>query len=290
MPRKKHRLKEKLKGILASSDLNLLFNSYDIIGDIAVIKVPEKLVPKSSIIAKAIMKTHRHVKTVLKQVTPISGKLRLRELEWITGEKKTETVHKEFGCLFKVDLEKCYFSPRLLYERKRITDLVGNGEVVINMFAGVGCFSILIAKYTKVKKVYSIDINPVAIKYLSENAKLNNVEDIVEPIKGDSKKVILKLFRGKADRVLMPLPEKAYEYLDYAIEALNARGGWIHYYDFCQASKGENPVLKICDKVSQKLLKRKLIFEIKLGRIVRSVGPRLYQVVLDIYVRKIGYD
>ena len=286
MTRKKHRLKEKLKGILAPSDLDLLFNSYDIIGDIAVIKVPEKLVPKSSVIAKAIMETHRHVKTVLRQVTPISGELRLRGLEWIAGEKKTETVHKEFGCLFKVDLEKCYFSPRLLYERKRITDLVRNGEVVINMFAGVGCFSILIAKYTKVKKVYSIDINPVAIRYLSENAKLNNVEDIVEPIEGDSKEVILKFLRGKADRVLMPLPEKAYEYLDYAIEALNVKGGWIHYYDFYQALREENPVLKVYDKVSQKLSKRKLIFEIKFGRVVRTVGPRLYQVVLDIYICK----
>ena len=91
------------------------------------------------------MQTHKRIKTVLRQASPVSGDFRLRKLEWIAGERKTETVHKEYGCILKVDLGKCYFSPRLSYERNRIAHQVQPGEVMVNMFAGVGSYSIVIA-------------------------------------------------------------------------------------------------------------------------------------------------
>jgi len=282
---KKRRVKEILKDKMTPSELGFLFSSYDVVGDIAIIKVPEELAEKQDLIAQAIMNTQRHVKTVLKQSSPVYGDLRLRRLEWIAGERKTITQHKEYGCIFKVDLGKCYFSPRLHFERRRIASLVRDGEVVVNMFAGVGCFSILIAKFSRAKKVYSIDINPVAVRYARENIKINKVDDIVVPLEGDAKDVIMNSLKGVADRVLMPLPEKAYEYLRYAVEALKSEGGWIHYYDFCHAGKGENPVQKIQEKVSEKLRNFKLCFDIRFGRVVRSVGPRFYQVVLDIEVK-----
>lgn len=231
------------------------------------------------------MSIHREVKAVWRQVSSVSGDYRLRELEFLLGERKTETIHREYGCIFKIDLDKAYFSPRLSYERLRITELIQPGEVVLNMFAGVGCYSICIAKHSEPLKVYSIDINPVAIHLLHENSRLNRVADKIVPIQGDAKKVIETELRNIADRVLMPLPEKAYKYLDSALLALKPKGGWIHYYAFEHAKKTEDPVEKVGEKVSEKLHSLSLSFQVESGRVVRPIGPRWYQVVLDINVK-----
>lgn len=278
-------LKDKLAGLLAPSDLKAFLRGFDIVGDIAIIKLPNNFGDKAKIIAKTIMESHKNVKTVLRQVSPISGDLRLRNLEWVYGEEKTETIHREHGCLFKVDLARCYFSPRLSYEHIRVAKQVKPDEVIVNMFAGVGGFSIVIAKHSRAKKIYSIDINPAAVQYMRINADLNKVKEIMEPIEGDAKEVIMSKLKGVADRVLMPLPEKAYEYLDYALMALKPQGGIIHYYDFEHAEKDEKPIEKIVRKVSSKLSILNVEFEILFSRIVRSVGPRWYQVVLDILVK-----
>lgn len=226
---------------------------------------------------------------MLKQTSPVSNKFRLRSLEWVVGKKKTETVYREYGCLFKVDLEKCYFSPRLSYERMRIAQKVQPGEVIVNMFAGVGCYSIIIAKYVKVSKIYSIDLNPDAVRYMRENILLNKVQNQVVAIQGDAKKVIQQTLKNKVDRVLMPLPERAYEYLDYALFALKPVGGWIHYYAFEHAKKPEKPIEKAKAKVTEKLQRLAVDFEIPFYRVVRGVGPNWFQVVLDIKVKRLTF-
>jgi tRNA (guanine37-N1)-methyltransferase len=273
-------------GILEPWELKHVEQSYDIIGDIAVIRVPEIIKHEAKEIAEAVMRSNPHITTVLGQIGPVTGELRLRKLEWLMGEKKTETVHRESSCLFKVDLEKCYFSPRLSFERMRIATQVTTGEVVVNMFAGVGCFSILIARNAKPLKVYSIDVNPVAIRYMEENIRLNKARYIVEAVEGDSREVITRKLLNAADRVLMPLPEKALEYLDYAFMALKPTGGMIHYYDFVHAGRGEDPVEEAKRKVSEKLRDANVFSKYTFGRVVRSVGPRWFQVVLDMNVRE----
>ena len=280
----KRSLKTLLTNKLKPRELKLLCKSYDIVGDIAIIRVPEPLKQRSKIIAEAVMQTHKRVKTVWRQASPVSGDFRLRGLEFVLGERKTETFHREHGCIFRVDLEKCYFSPRLSYERMRIARQVQPGEVVLNMFAGVGCYSLVIAKHSKSEKIFSIDINPVAIQYMQENIKLNKVEEKVVPVQEDAKKVIEERLQNIADRVLMPLPEKAYEYLDYALLALKPTGGWVHYYDFEHAKKPEDPIEKVKTKVSAKLKKFNVDFEIPFQRIVRGIGPNWFQVVLDIII------
>jgi tRNA (guanine37-N1)-methyltransferase len=225
---------------------------------------------------------HKNVRTVLLQTSPVSGDFRVRQLEWIAGERKTITVHKEFGCLFEVDLEKCYFSPRLSFERRRIASLVQTREVAVNMFAGVGCFSIVMAKYSKVERVFSIDVNPFAFEFMLKNVRLNRVQNKVVPVLGDAKKVVREELCGVADRALMPLPEKAYEYLDYALMTLKPNGGWVHYYDFVHAGKGENPVEKVKDKVAAKLNELNVNFKMPFGRVVRATGPFWFQVVVDV--------
>jgi len=278
----KGNLKVLLTDKLDTEELELVFKSYDIIGDIAVIRIPKPLIQKSELIAEVIMQTHKRVKTVLHQTSPVYNQFRLRKLEWVAGERKTETVYKEYGCIFKVNLEKSYFSPRLSYERMRIAKQVQNNEVVVNMFAGVGCYSILIAKHSRANKIFSIDINPDAVDYMLENTLINKVHDRVVVIKGDAKKVVKNKLKNTADRVLMPLPERAFEYLNYALLTLKPAGGWIHYYDFVHANKTEDPRETVKGKVSKKLQKMEVEFETSFHRVVRRIGPNWFQIVLDL--------
>ena len=281
-------MKEDLRVLLADKlepwELKLIYKSYDIVGDIAIIRVPEPLKERSKIIAEAVMQIHKRIKSVWRQASAVSGDFRLRDLEFVLGERKTETFHREHGCIFKVDLEKSYFSPRLSYERMRIARQVQPGEVILNMFAGVGSYSIIIARHSEAEKIYSIDINPATIQYMQENIGLNKVEEQVIPIQGDAKKVIEERLQNVADRVLMPLPERAYEYLDYALLSLKPTGGLIHYYDFEHAKKPEDPIEKVKTKVSEKLERLNIDFEIPFQRNVRGVGPNWFQIVLDIAV------
>jgi tRNA (guanine37-N1)-methyltransferase len=258
---------------------------YDIVGDIAIVRQTGKRKPGRDV-GRRILEFHRNVKTVLVQTGAIEGRFRLRNLRWLAGEDKTCTVYREWDCLFSVDVEKCYFSPRLSYERRRIADIVRAGETVVNMFAGVGCFSVVIAKRTRVGRVFSIDVNPVAVEYMKENVRVNRVYGGVVPILGDAAEIIRKKLCHVADRVLMPLPEKASEYLPYALLALKESGGRVHYYDFVHAAKGENPVEEVETRVSQRLQDLGADFEIPFGRTVRKTGPNWYQVVLDIKIER----
>ena len=276
------RLRKILSEFLPPDESVYVFNSYDIVGDIAILRLTDKSRRHGQTIAETIKSIHKNVKTVLVQTSPVHGDFRFRELEYVAGKNKTTTVHKESGCLFSVNVGECYFSPRLFYERMRIAEQVEKGEVIVNMFAGVGCFSIVIAKHSNVEKVYSIDVNPVAVQSMQENVRLNRAYGKVVPILGDAKDVIEKRLCHVADRVLMPLPEKAFEYLPCALLALQKAGGWIHYYDFEYATKNENPIEKIKLKVAEKLESLGVAFEIPFGRVIRSTGPNWHQIVLDV--------
>jgi len=280
-------LRKTLSRVLSSGDLGKVYNSYDIVGKIAIIRLPCASPENAPSVAKAIMSAHKNVKTVLVQESPVAGDFRLRRLRHVAGENKTSTVHKESGCLFSVDVEKCYFSPRLSHERSRIARIIKPKETVVNMFAGVGCFSIIIAKQVNTSKVFSIDVNPEAIQFMQENIRLNRVYDKVIPLLGDSKEIINNRLQHVADRVLMPLPEKAFEYLPYAVSALKASGGWIHYYDFEHAKKTENPTEKTKLKVAEKLTSLGVAFELPYSRVVRTTGPNWYQVALDIQAARV---
>jgi tRNA (guanine37-N1)-methyltransferase len=278
------RLREKLSSNLSVLDLDQIYNSFDIIGDIAIIKIRKNNDVNAEVVANKIMSIHKGVKSVFVQNGSIFGDFRVRTLKLVSGENKTITAYRESGCVFSVDVEKCYFSPRLLYERSRIARLVKPGETVVNMFAGVGCFSIIIAKTVSQSKVFSIDVNPVAVQYMKENIRINRVFGKVVPLFGDSKEIIKAELCGKADRVLMPLPEKALEYLPYALCSLKKQGGWIHYYDFQHAVGKEDPTEKTRLKVAEKLDSLGINYTFAFSREVRRTGPNWYQTVLDIQV------
>jgi tRNA (guanine37-N1)-methyltransferase len=284
----KRRLRNTLRQVLSVSlsaeDVANVYNSYDVIGDIAILRLREASVKHRRAIARAVMSVHRNVKTVVAQLEPVQGIFRTRRLRHVAGEHKTVTTHFESGCALRVDVSSCYFSPRLSHERMRIARLVKNGEVAVNMFAGVGCFSILMSKFSEASRVYSIDVNPAAFHYMQENVRLNGVYGKVIPILGDAKEIIVARLRHIADRVLMPLPEKALEYLPYSLLALKKTGGFVHYYDFEHSKKGLDAVEKVKLKVTERLAELDAVFSVVLGRVVRSTGPNWYQVVLDIAV------
>ncbi len=176
-----------LKDKLPPNLLNILPQALDVIGDIAIIEIPTDLKSYENLIGEAILKTHRNIKTVLAKAGAISGTYRIRNFTFIAGEHKTQTIHREYGCQYHVDLAKAYFSPRLSHEHERVASLVQPGEDVVDLFAGVGPFSILIAKKNPTVKVYAVDLNPEAVDLLKVNVRVNRVENRVFPILGRRK-------------------------------------------------------------------------------------------------------
>lgn len=276
-------LKEALKDILKDEELNELYSALDIIGDIAILKIADKLLNKKHIIGEAIVANIKHVKSVYMQRSAVKDAYRIRELECIAGIDEPITIYKEHGCRFKVDVKKAYFSPRLSTERERIAELVREDEIIVNMFAGIGTFSIIIAKQKRCK-VYSIDINPEAHKYATENIRLNKVEDRVIPLLGDAKNIIGERLQGIADRVLMPLPEEARWFIDDALLTLKDKG-MIHYFTHIHADNKKDAI-KRCEEEIIDVMNSKCKYTIMNIRVVRAIGPRFYQLVADLDIDK----
>src|SRR5919108_5396267 len=278
-----HMLKNMLSNILLSDEVSQVYSAFDQIGDIVIIKIPNDLMPKKKLIADTILANVKTAKTVFAQVSPVKGDYRVRDLEFVAGENRTITEYKEHGCRFKVDVAKTYFSPRLSTERLRIASMVGEGETIVNMFAGVGTYSILMTRMNKTCKVYSIDSNIDAVELCEVNARLNKVQDRVVSIYGDAARVIKENLAGQADRVLMPLPERAKEFVESAVLALKKKGV-VHYFTHIKADS---------KKASQELALQnvhnafsKYNHNVQKIRVVREVGPRMYQIVADISVRE----
>jgi tRNA (guanine37-N1)-methyltransferase len=278
------RLRQTFQQLNISNGLVGVYNAFDIVGDIAIIRMSE-FFENSKIMAQAILNRNKNIKTVLAQTSSVEGKYRLRKLEYVAGVDKTRTIHKESACSFSVDVSKCYFSPRLIYERQRIAKQVKTHETVVNMFAGVGCFSIIIAKNNPSARIFSIDINPEAYNFMKENIYINKVCENVIPLLGDSKRLIPQNLECSADRILMPLPEEALEYIPLAISALKRSEGWIHFQSFEHALKTEDPLEKSRIRLVKKLESLNVNFLINFSRVLRTVGPNWHQVVVDVAVR-----
>jgi tRNA (guanine37-N1)-methyltransferase len=275
-------LKKALEGVLTEQEAAELYSAFDQIGDILVIRIPDSLLSKKKIIGEALLENVHTARSVFYQVSDVEGDFRTRNLEIIAGEDNTETEYKEFGCRFKVDVEKAFFSPRLSTERNRIADLVQDGEVIINMFGGVGMFSIVAAKKKKCT-VYNIDLNPYAAKLCEQNVKLNKkLVGTVISIQGDAAQIVKEQLQDKGDRTLMLLPERSDEFLDSAISATK-NGGIIHYYCHQHADKRQDSV----ELSKQHYLQVTPVkSEVLGGRMVRAVGPHYYQTVVDVRISK----
>lgn len=270
---------EKIKQALRpelGEKINSLRGGWEVVGEVLMLELPEELENKRQIIGKKFLEFFPRIKTVLNRIE-IAHEFRKPLVEIIAGSK-TETVHKENYCLFKLDASKIMFSAGNMGERKRMASISNAGEVVVDMFAGIGYFSIPIAKHSKPKKVFSIEKNPVAFEYLKENIKLNKLRN-VEPILGDCREVAPQ---NVADRVIMGHFFEQEKFLPAAVDALKKKGV-IHYHDL--AMKKEIP--SRMEDVRAAL--RKLGCEANLieKRIVKSYAPMRWHAVFDFEVKKI---
>ena len=274
-------LKKLLENILTLEESEELISAFDQIGNIIIVRIPDSLLSKKKIIGETLLEQVKIAKSVFYQSSAVEGDFRTRNLEILAGEDNTETEYKEFGCKFTVDVENAFFSPRLSTERERIANLIQDGEVMINMFAGVGMFSIMAAKKKKCT-VYSLDINPVASKLCEKNIKQNKLSGNVISINGDSSKIIKEQLVDKSDRTLMLLPERSDEFLESAISTTK-NNGIIHYYSHIHADKKSE-----AGKLSEEhyLSVTPVKSEILSSKIVRPVGPRYYQTVVDVKISK----
>lgn len=249
--------------------------AYELIGDIALLEDESLDSQTASKIADALLLAQPNIKTVVKPLTPVIGEFRIRKFEVIAGEPRTETVHREYGCRYKVDLSRAYFTPRLSTERSRILSWVKEGDTVVDMFAGVGPYSILLAKSKKPSKVVAIDKNPDAVRYLRENITLNSAKNI-EAIEGDAREEA-KRFAGTADHVIMNLPHSAHEFLDSAV-LLTKPGGIIHYYGMTPEDDLFESSVELIRKAAEKAGRKIEILEEK---VVRSYAPHQYNVCIE---------
>ena len=210
-----------------------------------------------------------NVKTIMK-INHIQGTKREPVYKILYGSE-TETINKENGCLFKLDLSKVMWSKGNNNERLRIAKLVGDGETVIDMFAGIGYFSVPIGVHSKAKQVYAIEINPNSYHYLCENIKLNKLDNVT-PILGDCMTETPKL---KADRIVMGYVKTTHHYLKVAIESLN-KGGIIHYHETVpEKLMNSRPVDRIISQAGNRDVEILKINKIK------KYAPGVEHVVID---------
>jgi tRNA (guanine37-N1)-methyltransferase len=245
-------LKKTLGSLLTQKESDELISAFDQIGNIIIVRIPDLLLPKKKLIGETLLEQVKCAKSVFHQSSSVEGEFRTRDLEILAGDDKTETEYKEFGCRF-----------------------------IVNMFGGIGMFSIIAAKKKKCT-VYNIDINPDAVKFCQKNIAINKLVGNIISVRGDASDVIRNKLENKSDRTLMLLPEKSDEFLNSAILATK-NNGIIHYYSHIHADKKlDAPKLS-----EQHYLKITPVKSTILGsKIVRPVGPRFYQTVVDVKIEK----
>jgi tRNA wybutosine-synthesizing protein 2 len=266
--------KKTLSSILEipEQEKRLLPKGWQILGDIIIISLREELEKRKNDIGRALLSLYPGCRTVLLD-RGISGKTRQPSREIIAGAE-TETVHKENGCLFKIDAMHLMYSRGNLTEKKRMS-MLGGGEVVVDMFAGIGYFSIPMAVHSRPKKIFAIEINPIAFDYLKKNIILNCVEDIIEPIAGDCALVTPRCI---ADRVIMGYLDSN-SYLEQGIRAL-LPCGIIHYHEAVPEAIENRPVERLIEAAGRMGRNIKILDACR----IKKYSPGVWHVVVDVMV------
>jgi len=278
-------LRELARKLFGENVSSKIWKRMEILGEILILRKPYDVsVEKLRLLGEHVLNELTYVRSVWCSISEVRGKHRVRDFIHLCGDYRSETVYVEHETRFLIDITKVYVSSALNYEHKRVAEKVKDGERILNMFSGVGLFSLIMAKRKDVV-VYSIDINPYAYYYMVKSICLNNLKGKVIPILGDSKEVILEGKVTEVDRVLMPLPELVYDYLKYALNSLK-RKGYLHVYLFVNGENRVRAKENAMAEYTSFLRKHVSKVVIEDSRVIRSVGKRRYQVVLDYYVEK----
>jgi len=278
-------LKRIAEKVLGSEYVDLIWRRIEVVGDIAIIRKPFNLSEDIfKVVGEELLKTLPYIRSVWLAVTPVHGIERVRNYIHLAGEKKSETVYKEYGCIFKVDITKVYISPVLGYDHIRIAKMVREDEKILNMFAGFGPYSIIASRYAKPSYILSIDINEYAVRYMKINIELNKVATINEIIHGDSL-FITSSFRKEFNRILMPYPDLFEKAMEVALLAVK-ENGYIHPHLFIEAENKRDALIKASEKVKDLAMKLGALIEPTGGHVIRGVAPRKYHVAIDAIVKR----
>lgn len=270
--------RELCKAVLTKEEQAVMRAGFDTVGDIAIVEIARGLARKGARLAKLLLESQPSIKVVAKKRGGHAGRFRRQPLTVLAGEKRLETVHRESGCCFALNVQTCYFSPRMGTERLRIASLVGPREVVLVLFAGIAPFPIVMARNAKPKHVDSVELNPAAHKYAVENVRLNKVGGVVTPIRADVAK-FLALCPRRYDRILLAWPGHADAYIDAALRRLK-KGGTLHFYDF----QAQGAFGLAADKVVDACRKRKRSCRVKGIAVCGQHKPHVNRVCVDVRV------
>ena len=281
----KKKVAEKLNNILSVEELSLLPRGFQTLGTIIILKLKPKLLEKQKVIGQAYLDLLPKMRSVYLNKGRVIGSFREPEnIEFLVGEDNPIVEHKEHGIKYRFNIKKIMFSQGNLNERRFLATLVKKGEIVVDMFAGMGYFSLPIAKHSDVEQIYSIELNPTSYKTLLENIKINHLEEKIIAIKGDCKREVLELSKSgiRADRVIMgvfPAPKK---YIKEAL-SLTREEGTIFHYEGVAEKEEYISLFKEFEEICQE---EQFNCDLESHRFVKSYGPKLYHTVLDIFVRK----
>jgi len=281
----KDNFKEKLREILSDEELSVLPRGFQVIGRVIIIKLNPLLLEKKILIAQKYMELLPSTKSVYLNMGRIKGKYRTPEkIVFLVGEDDPIVEHKEHGVIYRFDFTKIMFSMGNLNERKFLSTLVKENEVIVDMFAGIGYFSLPIAKHSKPKIIYSIELNLESFKFLTENIKINHLDDVIVPINGDSKNEVIKLSESgvRADRVIMGVFPAPKDFIKEALTLIKESGTIFHYEGVATKENYLSLFNEFKDIAETSNCKCKLLSK----RLVKSYGPHLYHIVFDILVYK----
>ncbi|MBU0977021.1 MAG: hypothetical protein KKD18_01255 [Nanoarchaeota archaeon] len=244
--------------------------NYDIIGNVAIVKFARGAkVREKKRIAEALLKEKKAVTTVLEKTEKFSGRLRTQATKYLAGEKTKEVLYRENGCLFRLNVDTCYFSPRLAAERLEVAKMVKKNEDVLVMFGGVAPFAIVIARHSKAARVVSVELGRDCSKYALENVKRNKLRN-VEIVQGDVRRKVPGL--GKFDRVVMARPQLKDSFLDIGFKAVR-KGGMIHYYGFYPVEEKDKMISMILAEASRARRQVRILRVKKAG----EIGTKKYR-------------
>ncbi len=281
----KENFKEKLREILSDEELSVLPRGFQTIGRVIIIRLNPVLLGKKILIAKKYMELLPSTRAVYLNMGRIKGKYRTPEnIVFLVGEDNPIVDHREHGVIYRFDFTKIMFSMGNLNERKFLATLVKENEVIVDMFAGIGYFSLPIAKHSKPKIIYSIELNLESFKFLTENIKINHLDDIIVPINGDSKSEVIKLSNSgiRADRVIMGVFPAPKDFIKEALTLTKESGTTFHY----EGVATKENYLSLFNEFKEIAEISNYKCELLSKRFVKSYGPHLYHVVVDILVLK----
>lgn len=267
-----------------AEELELLPTGFQRIGDKAILTLRPELLKYKEDIAQGLLEFFKYIKGVYLKTGAVTGDFRTPQIEFILGENKPETIHREHGISYKFDISKIMFSKGNINERARIVPQIQSNEIIFDLFAGIGYFSIPIGRSGKPKKVYAFEWNPITYHYLVENIKLNRINEereIIVPILGNSKVEALKI-PEKADRVIMGMLPAPKEHIETVFQIIKDTA-MVHYEGLLNENETEEKLLADFEPKA-KFYNRKI--ELIKTIYVKSYGPKIYHVTLDLRISK----